>query len=292
MTNELHATRVDSAPAHSASGFNRRKLIMNTAVSLASLASAIALAPAPAHTQVAPVMTPSTAPTPHDITQTKIEKLWVNLSAFYKEYSEAEKASRKLERKLALLMPKPDRSIVYGVPENDADGLKYPGVREPHTLHHYIWSGEIERKLKAVGPDYVKVKKSHGRKVITMFDKPLGMSKNALALRDRLAARLKLSQSYERKIARLKKKIGLRQVEDKLDKLIDQQDALEHLIISSPASARCDFAIKLAIVKRFDGTYGTDEVLRDMQRLVDAPSAFAKAWAFDPNAPVAAPVEA
>lgn len=226
---------------------------------------------------------------------TKIEKLWAKRQKVRKEYEENRKVRKRLERELARRMPKPDQSIVYGVPENDADGLEYYGARrfKPHTLHHYIWSDSIKRELGKLKTTRFEAKKTTDN-CVTLIEhkKPLPLSKRQLALRERLKARLKLSRSYERKIGRISAELGLPVLEKRSDKLIDRQVSLEGRILSTQATLRCDFAIKLAINKHYNDGCGADEIARDLQRLVDLPGAFSKAFGFDPNAPVPAPVEA
>jgi hypothetical protein len=76
---------------------------------------------------------------------------------------------------------------------------------------------------------------------------PLPLSPKRTALKERLTARLELSQKYERKIKRTKSKIGLTAAYKALDKLTAQQLDLEQQIMSTRCAARSDFAVKLAI---------------------------------------------
>ena len=65
---------------------------------------------------------------------TVIEKLWIEGQAAKREYEVNARLCKRLEKVLERRMPDPHPSIVWGNPENDADGLKYwvPDCDPPH----------------------------------------------------------------------------------------------------------------------------------------------------------------
>jgi hypothetical protein len=93
------------------------------------------------------------------------------------------------------------------------------------------------------------------------------------ALKERLTARLELSKKYERKITRVKSKIGLTAVYKAWDKLTDQRLDLEQQILSARCAARSDFVVKLAIYDCHcrDGC-DAEATIEDFRRLLDAPA--------------------
>ncbi len=121
-------------------------------------------------------------------------------------------------------------------------------------------------------------------RALLLHDKDLPISQEEIARRERLLARLKLSQKYERKIGRASSDIGFKAHNKKLERLVNEQGKLDQRILRTSSIARSDFAVKIAIYRDWgaDGVV-SESLVRDIQRLLDAPYEFGRLWAFDPN---------
>jgi hypothetical protein len=92
-------------------------------------------------------------------------------------------------------------------------------------------------------------------------------------LKERLTARLELSQKYERKIKRTKSKIGLTAAYKALDKLTAQQLDLEQQIMSTRCEARSDFDVKLAIYDlHCRDDVDAETIIDDLRYLLETPA--------------------
>jgi len=218
-----------------------RRSFLAGAAALPAIAGIAALAeaspPAPDH--------PDASSTPGPVTL--IGRLGAERERVIREAKDERGLVRELNDELERLMPKPHPSIVFCA-DNDADGLNYSARgHSPHTIHHYIYSNLIEEKLKNVEPTNIERITVDGCQAFVVRNEPMPLPPERMALKERLTARLELSQKYERKIKRTKSKIGLTAAYKALDKLTAQQLDLEQQIMSTRCAARSDFAVKLAI---------------------------------------------
>jgi hypothetical protein len=160
--------------------------------------------------------------------------------------------------------------------ENKCDGLRYYDSTgsKPDTVHGYIRSASIEREIARLdeglnaSPDYLVIM-SRGEE--TIYPPP---REKELARRERLMARLELSQRYERTIKRVKRSIGLAPAEKKMDRLCSQQCQTEWRIADLRSTTRSDLAVKLAICKYYDREGGHEwpdqSVVDDVRHLLKA----------------------
>jgi hypothetical protein len=255
---------------------DRRAVLAGLFAAVPTVGVAAALAPTVTPPDLAVMVPPATTP---------IGELWKEWQALEQEYKMASKLRKRLQRMLAHLMPKPDPSITYSA-DNDADGLEYwSRDREPHTLHRRIPSRVIEEKLSGVRESrFEQTADFEDHYVLVVHYAPQPLSPEQLALQERLAARLELSQAYERKIERVSRKLGLLQLEKKIEKrLLPAQGKLSARIMSLPPVTTSDIEAKIAIWREWgqDADCAAD-VIRDLERLIAAapgPLAFALAAA-------------
>jgi hypothetical protein len=202
---------------------------------------------------------------------TKIGKLAAERERVMQESKTKATLIRELDHEIERLMPKPHPSIVFSA-DNDADGLKYWRTGSPpHTIHHYISSNLIQRALNSVKPTSVESVTVDDCPAIVMRKEPLPLPPAKVALKERLTARLELSEKYERKIKRTKSKIGLTAASKELDKLTARQLDLEQQIMSTRCAARSDFAVKLAIYDlHCRDDVDAESIIDDLRCLLDA----------------------
>jgi hypothetical protein len=276
-------------------GIDMSKLSRRTMI--AGVASAAPIAVLPTAILSKPLVTLASGPT-------KISQLHAEHQAARREYKAAERKRSKLQVELLKRLPKPDPSIVHS-PENDADGLAYkPAGREPHTINHYIRPLDIAVELESldaralinpprsrnvalspndnslprltlneIGEMYEGLDEFDQMRVSTALRtlhdyRPL--SESDLARRDRLESRLRLSKEYEQKIEQLERKLGLAQLNRKIEKrILPRLGAIERRIYAEPATTQGDLRVKLALYE----AEGADELsaeklLRDFRRIV------------------------
>jgi hypothetical protein len=210
-----------------------------------------------------------------------IEALWAQRQAIRTRYEAARVERSKLESLLMEKAPQPDRSITYGLPENDADGFK-SNISCAENCH--ISSRSIKGELKKIEPSEWEKTTVDGCVALIERKRPLPLSAAKIALRDRLKERLKLSLEYEREIERISKAVGLKAAEKKVRRLASQLDRIERQILATKAYHRADFAIKLALYQDWHAdNMVVDSIIDDIQNLVDIPGKFGDAWSFDPN---------
>ena len=210
-----------------------RRAILAGAASVSALAVPVAAtaAAAPSLALAEPNATPAAPVLPSE--PSVIEKLWIERQAARREYEINQKLCKRLEEVLERRMPDPHPSIVWGNPQNDADGLEYweKNNREPPYFKRYIFSGWIEGKLEqACEPKFSKSKfeELDDGFVCTVTERkkdqePFAFTEKELALQERLRARLELSRRYERKMKRVSGEIGLTAAERRRDRACDRQ---------------------------------------------------------------------
>jgi hypothetical protein len=249
---------------------------------MTAVASLGAAAAVPAFAATAVEAAPALAQQPITPAElTPIGNMWIEAVNVDNEYKAHRRLCERLENVLEERMPEPHPSIVWGTPENDADGLAYFGRGEPPYFKRYIFSGWIEGKLEASGnPRLTKTSfsKDLREQIVTVIsrneDDPFPFTEEDLALRDRLAARLDLSRRYEREMKQMKRKIGLAQAERKRDRACGRWCKITAEIFRTPAANSGDLAIKIAIYESFDRDAGGDEIVSDVQRLLKASPTF------------------
>jgi hypothetical protein len=141
--------------------------------------------------------------------------------------------------------------------------------REPHSLHRYIWSTDIECALKKVEEPCLSLEQINGDMIIHSHRKQ-PMSEEDVALRDRLLARLELSREYERQMEKVDGQLGLARLNKKLENRVwPRLNDLERRIYSAPAVTQSDLNIKLALYDKDEPCAWTAERLfRDFRRVV------------------------
>jgi hypothetical protein len=242
-----------------------RRMLMRLLATSAAVLPAVSSAIANTEVSEAVPSTPSAL--------TKIGELGAERERVMQESKMTLTSIRELRDELERLMPKPHPSIVFSA-DNDADGLKYSDRRfSPHTVHHYIYSNFIEEKLKIIEPTNIEKTMVDGCQAFVVRNEPVPLPPAKVGLKERLTSRLELSKKYERKIKRVKSKIGLTAADKKLEKLTKQQLDLEDQIMSSPCTTRSDFAAKLAIYD-FHGCDGVDaeSIIQDFRRAIEVPA--------------------
>ena len=128
-------------------------------------------------------------------------------------------------------MPSPHPSIMYG-PEQEADGLKWP-IEDRSPRDKFIWPLYIESALSSVKYGVEGIVTLRTAEVIEKVAGGLPkLSADQEALRDRLAARLKLSKQYMRKWRRVQAKVGVTALQDKMEKMTERQCAIEERILT------------------------------------------------------------
>jgi hypothetical protein len=257
----------------STSQLSRRFFVASAAAlpTLAVPAAAVAAAAIPMPPEITEAKCTLGAPTP-------IAELWRKRQAALREYNRAAKLCEKLENTLKEQMPDPDPSIVWGHPDNDADGLKYwVDGREPIYFKRYIFSGWIEGKLESARKPITsrsKFEEYPDGSFALISNKspseqePFPFTSEELALQDRLAKRLELSRSYESEMERVSRKIGLTAAERWRDDACDRQCKFEWKILAAPVESYGDLAIKLKIYRFHQEEIGGDDIVRDVKRLV------------------------
>jgi hypothetical protein len=240
-----------------------RRMLMRLLATSAAVLPAVSAAIAKTEVSEAVPSTPSAL--------TKIGELGAERERVMQESKIMLTPIRELRDELERLMPKPHPSIVFST-DNDADGLKYSARgHSPHTVHHYIYSNLIEEKLKNIEPTNIESITVDGCQALVVRNEPMPLLSAKVALKERLTSHLALSKKYERKIKRVKSKIGLIAANKKLEKLTKQQLALEDQIMSARCTTRSDFAAKLAIYD-FHGRDGVDaeSIIRDFRDSIEA----------------------
>lgn len=199
------------------------------------------------------------APLPAPIGPTKIDRLWKQLQATKREYGRLEKVCRKLEAEVDGQMPAPHPSILYG-PEQEADGLKWP-IEDRPPRDKFIWPHFIRAELRRA--KYGIIADEVPPAMMDTLDKLGGPSLTG----DRLTARLRLSERYQRQWKRVKTRVGLTAIYEKMDASSNYQGDLEERISAAKPVTRADVAKKLALYDHYDGEFYGKEIVRDLRRL-------------------------
>jgi hypothetical protein len=167
-------------------------------------------------------------------------------------------------------MPDPHPSIVWGTPENDADGLKYwVEDHEPSYFKRYIFSGWIEGKLEAACRPMLErtdISKNGPRE--DHYNYMSGRRGRAVSPHGKEYGSPGLSRRYERKMKRTKQMIGLARAEQKHQRALDGYVDLYNKILRMPLKSRNDLEIKLAIYRDYNHDIGAEEILRDIELLM------------------------
>ena len=214
---------------------------------------------------------------------TLIDKLQPERRALRRKYNAAHRLYKKLSDELARRMPKPDPSIAYGEEANDGDFLEYRMKEyrsDFHTMHGYIESFIIERRLAEIVPQPAKrIDKEEGGFILDVLDEgTFPLTEKQIARRERLEARLELSRRYEEQIGRLRHQIGLTAAERECDRLCERLSRIEERILATPAVTRSDFAVKLTINQYHGDNFAADDIIRDIRRMVAAPQDFVRGF--------------
>jgi hypothetical protein len=199
---------------------------------------------------------------------TQIALLWAQRQATKREYATAARRCTRLQAELVRRMPKPHPTITYSK-ENDADGLQFflPD-REPHSLHGYIWSREIEGAIAEI--DQACAGYEHvGGELVLYPDRKRPISEQDAVRRARLAARLELSRQYEKKKDQIDREIGLTKLTRKIeDQILPRLSKIEDRIYRTPAMTRSDVDRKIAFYEADeDSDFVVKWLLRDFIRL-------------------------
>jgi hypothetical protein len=83
---------------------------------------------------------------------------------------------------------------------------------------------------------------------------------------ERLAARLRLSERYERKLKRVREKVGGHALSDKMDRIAERRCTIEGRIASAKPVTRGDMARKFALYDHYNGEFYGPEIVRDLRR--------------------------
>jgi hypothetical protein len=216
-----------------------------------------------------PLPASATAPLPKHVGPTVIGKLDEERRALLREIGVVRRNIKKLDAELKRQMPKPHPSITYSA-ENDEDGLKYylPD-REPHTLHRYISSPDIEGAVKLIEEPGAAIEHINGEMVVYLH-RSQPMSEEDAARRDRLLARLGLAREYEKRRDKIDRNLGLTRLNKKLENnLWPHLSDLEKRIYAAPAVTRADLNVKLTLYSA-DKTHDdwlVKRLFRDLRRL-------------------------
>jgi hypothetical protein len=207
---------------------------------------------------------------------TAIDLLWKQRQATKREYAAADRRRTRLEAEREHRMPKPHPSITYSK-ENDADGLQFilPD-QEPHSLHGYIWSSDIEREMEKIDQSCAGCEWMVSEWVLYP-DRKQPISEKDIARRARLAARLDLSRQYQKKIDQIGREIGLTKLNRKIeDRILTRLGRIEERIYSTPAVTQSDLKRKVAVYDSDEACeYTAKRLLRDLWRLAQTPLAAA-----------------
>ena len=225
------------------------------AIATPTLALAVPTVPAP----------PAEATPAAPIGPTQIDRLWKQLQATKREYGRLERVRRKLEAEVDRQMPTPHPSIMYG-PEQEADGLKWP-IEDRPPPDKFIWPHFIRAELRRAKYGTIVDEVPPARiDTLEKFDGP-SLTGDQAALVERLTARLRLSERYQRKLRRVQETVGWTAIVEKMDKVADRQSTIEGRIASAKLVTRSDMARKLALYDDYDGEFYGKEIVRDLRRL-------------------------
>jgi hypothetical protein len=266
MTHNSEPLRSDDrSPAHVASGVSvsRRSLLMNTIVSAATIATAAAIA------------SPSIAQA--SVTEPAAAKADTKISELMKARSRARRNSNRLgaradflNKELLRRLPAPHPSIVYGLKENDDDGLVYwVPDREAHTINKYIEPDTIEFRVEQVGFVETWSRDEEGHVVSSWSEKPAPLTEDDLARKARLEARLKLAEAYKEQIDRLRAELGIDELRARAEEWTSECASLECEIFRQPAMCISDLGAKMSLYDRTGHCIeSADDILRDLRRLL------------------------
>jgi hypothetical protein len=100
------------------------------------------------------------------------------------------------------------------------------------------------------------------------------LSESDLARRDRLESRISLSKEYEQKIEQLERKLGLAQLNRKIEnRILPRLSTIERRIYAEPAATQGDLRVKLALFEArevAEDGWLADKLLRDFRRIVQS----------------------
>ena len=182
----------------------------------------------------------------------------------------ATKIVEKVDGEIEHQMPAPHPSIVYS-PENDADGLQWqfpPAKPEAH-----IWSRYIEGELCKV--EYMEVRWADAARMQELGVPLPVLTEERAALRDRLEARMKLSEDYEEQKTWLRKQLRWPELIKRQEKISSREAAIEARIEAARPMTRADLELKLAMYDNNSHEVFADYLIRDFRRLLDQPQAYA-----------------
>ena len=250
---------------------------MTTTTSRRAILAGAATLPMLALPAVAAATPTAPTPSPRQVSgPTAIDLLWKQRQTTKREYAAADRRRTRLEAELERRIPKPHPSITYSK-ENDADGLQFilPD-REPHSLHGYIWSNDIEGAIEKIDQSCAGYEWVGGEWVLYP-DRKHPISEQDIARRARLTARLELSRQYEKEKDQIAREIGLTKLNQKIeDQILPRLGRIEERIYSTPAVTQSDLRRKVAVYDLDElCEYTAKRLLRDLRRLAKAPLAAA-----------------
>jgi hypothetical protein len=242
-----------------------RRAMLAGAVSVPALALPAALASGTAAVADAPLPSKSL---PAEISP--IDRLWEKREVLNREYNRVHRMIKKLKRQLEQQMPVPHPSIVYS-PENDADGLKWdtPHMKPFSFIHPYNIVIELSKAKYGV-PELV-YEYDVERLAKLLEQRPL--TEKQIALRDRLAARLELSEQQAKVQHELSGKVGLSKLHKKTEGLLARMGDIESRILSARSLKRSDIEKKLVLYDR-NPDWCAPYVVRDLRRVFDGAAVF------------------
>jgi hypothetical protein len=243
------------------SKFSRRSIVALTAGALPALAVPAFAVQVDEPAKIAPAVSGPTA----------IGRLYDELRALRRQVRAEERRQEKLEAEVLVRLPKPHPSIVYSLPENDADGLAWTMKHSPPSPNSYIDPLTISMQLEDVVGERAVIEKVDGDIIAIYPQRTQPLSEKAIAHRDRLLARLELAKDYKRQVDRMERKVGWTQSVRKLeDRMYPRIGELERRIYSEPAVTQNDLRIKLELYSADDSAddWLARRLLRDFRRLM------------------------
>jgi hypothetical protein len=174
------------------------------------------------------------------------------------------------DKELLRRLPAPHPSIVYGLKENDDDGLVYwVPDREPHTINRFINPSSIEVRIDCLSVLHTCSLDKYGRKECSEQARPTPLSSDELALKSRFEARLEISLAYEAEIDRLEQELGIDELRKQAQEWTDKWASLECEILREPARSKGDLTAKLSIYDRTGHDVdAADDILCDFRRML------------------------
>ena len=163
---------------------------------------------------------------------------------------------------------------------NEAYGLMYfkPGWKTGEPTLRIISSqtGLREEFGTAQEPKLVKCTDGEQGRIMLEVrnagDEVFPFSECDLQHQKRLADRLEVSRTYERKLKRMRREVGLPAAEKRRDKACDQYWKAYHKIFATPATTPPDLILKLKAYDEVDESYEAEgKLIRDLHRLVNSP---------------------